>query len=96
MVFRFLPCIPRTSRATRVCAQTLKKRVKLVQSQRTNPRLEQPWAVRGIHVEAGVGGAARGEEENEVDDVVRIRERIWDVRNGGIAVPLPPSLVTTN
>lgn len=66
--------------------------------------------MRGIHIKAGVRGAApeaapgaapgaevdEADEVDEMDEVTRTRERIWDVRNGGIAVPLPPFLLTTN
>ena len=67
-----------------------------IRFQTPNPRQELPWAARGIHVKGAVGGAVPGAEEDVVDEVVRIRERIWDVRNGGIAVPLLPFLLPTN
>ena len=96
MLLMFPPWTFRISQATRVCAQTLQRRVKPIQSQRPDPRQKLLYPARGIHVKAGAAGAARGVEVDEVDEVVRIRERIWDVRSGGNAVPLPPFLLTTN
>ncbi|SLM39388.1 Pseudouridine synthase, catalytic domain [Lasallia pustulata] len=82
MVFLLLLPIPRTSCLTRLCAQTFQRRVNLGASKRTSPAHELLWALRAIHVKAGVGGAARGAEEVEVDEAVRIRGRIWGVRSG--------------
>lgn len=96
MVFPFLSCIPRTSRAVRVGARTSQIGVQLVQCPRTSPRPELLWAVRGIYVKVGVGGATQGAGEVEVDEVDEIRERIWDAWSGGIAAPLPSLLLTTN
>lgn len=99
MVFPFLSRIPRTSRAVRIGARTTQIGVKLVQCPKTSPRPELLWAVRGIYVKVGVGGATQGAGEvevDEVDELVEIRERIWDGWSGGIAAPLPSLLLTTN